>query len=119
MNGAASVYTSSSDNGTSNGLGNGLSPKLARIYDECLDSTVKMEPAAVKYAALMMSAAAPKYALTPTPSRMDATATKLLGSVTGKLYLQAATGVAPALVRAAVRKLTWVVSSEETVLRLP
>ena len=65
-----------------------------------------------------MSAAAPKYALTPTPSRMEAVAMKLFTSVTPKLYLQAATGVAPALVSAAVRKLTWVVSSEETSFRL-
>ena len=48
MNGAASVYTSFSDKGTSNGDGNGLSPSEARIYDEWRDSTVKIEPAAVK-----------------------------------------------------------------------
>ena len=34
MNGAASVYTSFSDKGTSNGDGNGLSPSEARMYDE-------------------------------------------------------------------------------------
>lgn len=48
MNGAASVYTSSRVKGTSNGVGNGLSPSEARMYDEWRDSTVKIEPAAVK-----------------------------------------------------------------------
>ena len=48
MNGAASVYTSFSDKGTSNGDGKGLSPSEARMYDEWRDSTVKIEPAAVK-----------------------------------------------------------------------
>jgi hypothetical protein len=40
-----------------------------------------MEPAAVRYVLLMMSAAAPRYAETPTPSRMDAVARKVLTSL--------------------------------------
>ena len=54
----------------------------------------------------MMSAAAPKYALTPTPSRMEAVATKVAGVRAPKSYVHAATGVAPAAVRAAVKKET-------------
>lgn len=54
---------------------------------------------------------------TNTP-RMEAVATNVSGVSTPKSYVHSATGVAPALVRAAVKKETWVVSSEETSFKL-
>lgn len=81
MNGEASENTSLSVRGASNGCGKGDSPSPARRYDEWRASTVRMEPAAVRYVFSMMSAAAPRYADTPTPSRMEAVARKLLTSV--------------------------------------
>ena len=56
--------------------------------------------------------------LQPTPSRMEASATKLLGEVKGKEYSQAATGVTPAAERAEVSSSTWASSSWATYLRL-
>lgn len=48
IKGAAKVYTSLRERGTSNGDGKGTSPIAARMYDEWRASTVKMEPAAVR-----------------------------------------------------------------------
>lgn len=48
MKGAARVKTSFKLRGTSKGEGKGLCFRFERRYEECLDSTVKMEPAAVR-----------------------------------------------------------------------
>ena len=44
-------------------------------------SVVRMEPATVRYCLLVMAAAAPKYALTPTLSRTEERAANEAGSV--------------------------------------
>lgn len=48
-------------------------------------STVRIEAAAVRYVLLEIEAAAPRYADTPTPSRIDAVATKEATSLKLKL----------------------------------
>lgn len=84
MNCAAKLNTPLKSSGVSKGFGKGACPSSARMYEEWRDSTVKMEPAAVRYASLAMAAAAPRYADTPTPSRTEASWTKDLASVDGK-----------------------------------
>ena len=54
--------------------------------------------------------AAPRYADTPTFSRMEAVATMLAASVRPKLYVQGATGLVPAPAMAERRVVTWTCS---------
>ncbi len=56
----ASVFTSLGLSGVSKGEGNGFWFRAARMYALCRDSMLKIDPAAVRYVSLMMSAAAPR-----------------------------------------------------------
>lgn len=60
MKALARLYTSFRSSGASNGCGNGDWRSPARMYDEWRLSTVRMDPAAVRYVLSTMLAAAPR-----------------------------------------------------------
>lgn len=66
-------------------------------------SVVRMEAATVRVDLLLSSPPAPRYALVPTPSKIEESATNDATSVSGKLYVH---GWTAALPRAAVSSST-------------
>ena len=74
------------------GFAGAISPRLNRWTEVWSDSVTRIEPATPRYALLVMRPAPPRYADVPTPSSTEARVTKDLGSVYGKLYVQAFTG---------------------------
>lgn len=85
-----------------------------RKYAVWRASTGAIWAAAVRYSGDVISIAPPRYAATPTPSMTEAKAKNSAGVVAGKLYVHSWTAGAPAAWSAAVRKPTWVFSSEAT-----
>jgi len=114
MNGVARETTSLKSSGTSKAWGAGFRFCAARMRLLWRASTVRMLPAAVRVRSSAMLAAAPRYAVTPTPSSIPETSTNSSAVVTGKEYVHGLTAGIPAAARASCKNLTCVFSSDAT-----
>jgi len=118
MNCDARENTWLKSNGTSKGWGAGFWFCAARMRLLWRASIVRMLPAAVRVSLSAILAAAPRYAVTPTPSSTPDTSTKSFGVVTGKEYVHGLTAGIPAAARASCRNLTCVFSSDAIVCKV-